>query len=1102
MAFSNRDRIQRGLELLKTGLVPYAEQRLQTYHGANWLEMVQSHLRDDLEVAGEIVQWDTYALLKVIDRSWNDVFRGTLGKTERSWLNELLAVRNDWAHERPFSSDDAYRALDTAERMLLAISAANIASEVRKLRMDLQRDVYAEQARNRTRYATKLEGQPQPGLKPWREIVYPHCDVQSGNYQKAEFAADLAQVHRGEASSEYQDPKEFYQRTHLTQGLRDLLINALKRLLHNTGDPVIELQTNFGGGKTHSLLALLHLFENLRMASSLIGVDELLTSVNAATLPAKVHTAVFVGTALGADEHSVKPDGTEIRTIWGELAWQLGGKAGYAVVQDADLNRTSPGTESLVKLFKQCSPALIIIDEWVAYIRNVYSTPFFDANLTFAQALTEAATAAPNTLVVASLPKSNEEAGGEGGQVALNTLKHTFNRMQSSWRPASAEESYEIIRRRLFEPLSAQQFADRDAVIRACINLYKQHPNDFPAETKELSYQNKMESCYPIHPELFERLYSDWSSLDKFQQTRGVLRLMASVIHSLWEADDRNLLILPSTLPLDDRSVADSLTYYLEDGWKAVIDKDVDGQAAAPRLIDQDNQTLGRYHASRRVARTIFIGSAPIAQGPNPGIEDRKINLGCVQPGETVATFGDALRRLESKATYLYSDARRYWYSTQPSVIRLAQDRAQQQDQDQIDAEIVEYLKAEADNRKRADFAGIHLYINSGDEIADETEARLVILGPKHSVTKNSAPNLARQAIDQLLEKRGSLPRLFRNSLVFLAPDQGKLAVLEEATQQLLAWKSIHNDNSLNLTRNQTNQAETKFKEAEATCCRLIQATWMWCYFPYQAPEAAGTGKVEIEETKLIGQTDKNTGLAAKVSKKLTSDENLMPEYGSDRLKLDLERYNLWQGKSHIQVKQLVELFATYPYLPRLKNQECLTKAIEKAFGSLICDGFAYASAYSEDINKYLGLVTTGGTAITPSISGFLVKSEIAQAQVEQEQQLTELASSRGTVAKAVGTATTTVKDEGKVYPDQKSEQEVLRRFFASATLNESRVGKEAGNIAEEVIQHLMDITGATVKVKIEIEADFPDGASDQVIRTVTENCKTLKFESYGFESQ
>ncbi|MCA9334364.1 ATP-binding protein, partial [Candidatus Saccharibacteria bacterium] len=415
----------------------------------------------------------------------------------------------------------------------------------------LMRNIFQEEARNKTRYAPKTEGVPQAGLKPWREVVTPHQDVQSGNYQKAEFAADLAQVHRGDASSEYQDPKEFFQRTHLTAGLSDLLTNALKRLGQNEGDPVVELQTSFGGGKTHSMLALYHMV-GVKNPADLPGVDTLLDTVKLSPPSQKVHRAVLVGTALSPGQSRTKSDGTKLNTLWGELAWQLGdsvgkGKEAYAMLAEADESGVSPGSEELVALFKAYSPAIILIDEWVAYIRHTYNTRnvlvggSFETNTTFAQALTEAVKSSPNTLLVASLPSSKIEVGGEGGEHALETLKHTFKRVQSSWRPANAEESYEIIRRRLFEPLSGQDFAHRDAVVDAFSKLYKDNANEFPQGCKDAPYKHKLENCYPIHPELFERLYADWSTLPKFQQTRGVLRLMASVIHALWEAGDKSL---------------------------------------------------------------------------------------------------------------------------------------------------------------------------------------------------------------------------------------------------------------------------------------------------------------------------------------------------------------------------------------------------------------------------------------------------------------------------------------------------------------------------------------------------------------------------------
>src|SRR5436309_6557977 len=206
----------------------------------------------------------------------------------------------------------------------------------------------------------------------------------------------------------------------------------------------------------------------------------------------------------------------------------------------------------------------------------------FDTQFTFAQAISESAKAAKKTLLVVSVPSSDNEIGGEWGQRALDRLKNAIGRVESSWRPASPDEGFEIVRRRLFQTLTNETAMQRDAVARAFSELYGSQQQEFPPECREADYERRVKMAYPIHPELFDRLYNDWSTLDKFQRTRGVLRLMAAVIHSLWERQDSNLLILPGNVPVDDPIVQFELTRYLEDQWVPVLEKDVDGANALP----------------------------------------------------------------------------------------------------------------------------------------------------------------------------------------------------------------------------------------------------------------------------------------------------------------------------------------------------------------------------------------------------------------------------------------------------------------------------------------------------------------------------------------
>ncbi len=411
MAITNHERVGKALDLLKAGLAPFVEREFKARHGDDWAVQVRAML-DDTRLGdgkGDALQ-DVVVVLVVMDRSWGNIFRRILGKAERSLVNELIDVRNRWAHQEPFSGDDADRALDSAERLLTAVSAPQ-ADEVRKVKMELRRTIFDEQVRSdrRRNAGTAIESATASTLKPWREVVTPHRDVASGRYQQAEFAADLWQVHMGEGTDEYKHPVEFFRRTYLTESLQRLLVGAVQRLAGQGGDPVVQLQTNFGGGKTHSMLALYHLFSGTA-PSELLGIDRVMQDAGAKTLPT-IRRVVLVGNKISPGNPVTKPDGTVVRTLWGELAWQLGGKKAFQRLRADDEKATSPG-DVLRELFNTYGPCLILIDEWVAYARQLHDQSdlpagTFETQFTFAQTLTEAAKAAQHCLLVISLPASD-----------------------------------------------------------------------------------------------------------------------------------------------------------------------------------------------------------------------------------------------------------------------------------------------------------------------------------------------------------------------------------------------------------------------------------------------------------------------------------------------------------------------------------------------------------------------------------------------------------------------------------------------------------------------------------------------------------------------
>src|SRR3989442_9964069 len=258
MAITNHERVGKALELVKTGLAPFVEREFKSLYKERALAEAQRFMTSErLDANRPFSAWDAAVLLRLMWDSWNEVFRRTLGHAERTLVSELRDVRNRWAHQEPFSGDDADRALDSAERLLTAVSAAQ-ADDVRKVKMELRRTIFDEQARSERRRgaSTAIESAAAGNLKPWREVVTPHRDVASGRYQQAEFAADLWQEHLGEGTDEYRNPAELFRRTYLTESLKRLLVGAVQRLPGQGGDPGVQLPTNPGEGEAHQKLSL------------------------------------------------------------------------------------------------------------------------------------------------------------------------------------------------------------------------------------------------------------------------------------------------------------------------------------------------------------------------------------------------------------------------------------------------------------------------------------------------------------------------------------------------------------------------------------------------------------------------------------------------------------------------------------------------------------------------------------------------------------------------------------------------------------------------------------------------------------------------------
>lgn len=947
-------------------------------------------------------------------------------------------------------------------------------------------------------------------MKPWREIAEPHLDVREGKFLQAEFAADLSRVHAGTASEEYQNPVLFFQRTFITEGMRLLLDSVVKRLVGNGGDPVIQLQTAFGGGKTHTMLAVYHLAKGVAPASELQGVPLLLDAAGVTELP-KARIAVLDGVELlsMASRPRVHQGGT-VHTLWGELAWQLGGEAAYQHVKEADQSGTAPGKKELADMLAACAPCVILMDELVRYVSQfeegkTLSGGTYDTQLSFVQALTEALKAVSTAVLLASLPFSDREAGSQQGVKALRALEHYFGRVQALWKPVATEEAFEIVRRRLFTSINDK--LAMEGVCRAFADYYTTHRDDFPQETQDSKYLERLIHAYPIHPEVFDRLYEDWSTLDNFQRTRGVLKFMAKVIHRLWKDGNNEPLIMPGSVPLMDADTRNEAIYYLPQGWDPVIERDVDGERSETWEIENKDTRLGSVQACRRTARAIFLGSAPSTSNQLVrGLELERVLLGVAQPGQQLSLYKDALRRLGDRLHYLNHAKNRFWLDTRPNLRREMEERKRRfQDKEDVFPTVRDRVQR---SFASGVFGGIHIFTSSGD-VPDDWALRLVVLPPDAAFSKSGQS----QAIDratEILKKRGEQPRFKQNRLIFLAADYDSVSRLKDHVRSYLAWRSIvgdYRDNRIVLDNLMAKQAQASLEQAEETVRRMIRETYKWLLAPVQeARPGKGLSDLLWERFPL------NPGAqnwSQEVERVLKENELLISEWAPIHLAKVLKDW-FWKDEvKDVSALNVWQQSCQQLYLPRLKDDTVFQNAMAAGAGSREFFGFAQG----KEGDRYVGFVYDKRTSPIMDSSLLLIEPLTAAAYAETLRVVEEESRAKASITDARRGITTVLSGGSSTFPHLKdsgtggsqakggiSGQCAKKQFYGSIDLDPILAKKQFADLVDEVVQQFTMRSGVRVTIAVEISAESPTGFDEGLQRAVKENCSVLKFRNAEFE--
>lgn len=1082
----NHSDIGRALNhVLRPMLAAFVQKKLARHFGTDswWqrgvLDVLYPEQKRFLPAAGTYEELtdalDMQLCILLIDIHWREIFSVGLSRNYFHYVKELKGIRNAWAHE-PDSFDDAatVRALDT-----MALISEQFDAET------------TEQLR--AMWNAKLNRQPEPvevvkpvqepllitsNLKSWRDVIEPHTDVAQGRYKQAEFAADLAQVVRGEGSSEYVNPVEFFSRTYLTSGLKNLLVETLRRLTSGDGEPVIQLKTSFGGGKTHSLLALYHLFGGKIQAVQSSAVREILNAAQVEFLP-KVHTAVIVGTWTNPLKS----------TLWGEIAEQLARSTGkpelYELIRENDEKKTAPGVETLREIFNAASPCLILIDEVVAYGRKLQQGEIdggtFGNLLSFIQELTEAAKASKNSAVVVSIPESDAEVGDELGRQVLKQVEHYFGRIEFVWESATPVEGYEIVRRRLFKTCNDNQA--REETCSAFFSMYINNANDFPNESRQNNYREKLLACYPIHPKLFDYLYDKWTSLEGFQKTRGVLRLMANVIHFLWSQNDQSALIMPGNVPLNFAPVRAELAKYFKGNWDAIINSEVDGDESKPYELDGNNPRFGRLNAARKISRTIFMGTAPGSRrNEMSGIEESEIRLGTIQPQDldSIAVFNDALTKLKANLYYLYSQNTRLWFGVNPTLRKLVDDKLEQFSDDDIEYTIEQRLRM----WRKSSWSAVLFCPKTSADVVDEQNARLVILAPKYAFNDRQPSNPALTFAENILNTRGTVPRKHKNTLLFLAADSDKLSVLKKTVREFKAWSEVIDEaDQLNLDRVQLVDAKSNRESAKKDFAMKISQAYCQLFTPDNFGESDMTTLkwffAEIDCT--------NEDNISATAEKFSSNEKLLQSLGHEKLKNLLDKF-IWRERDAVKLNQLWEYFTTYYYMPRLTDKSVLLETVRKGVAEK-----TFALSDDEDLTHELKFGDISLREI--SIESFIVKSFVAQNLLDEKNKHDNSNKVSGKVSLE--------SDEFNTSPVEHREEtkQPAKHFSMDVELDKTRLSKSFNAYIDEVASYLMHLPNISVSIRLAINISAPEGIPEDLKEVISENCHTLKVRNFYFEN-
>ncbi len=926
---SQKDNLYKAFGLFIEGFRPYIVSLLQNEKGDKWpaaffdsLYPVQRETWNMGIKAGSSPETlIDYLYLKSFALKYKELLKTDFGKDINKLptrLDIIYEVRNKLAHFKDINTDE------------FAETFIQMKSIARSLKMNELEQVLAELQEPNTAAPPKAVQKATAGdLQPWFSVVSPHMDIKQGRLDESIFAANLAEVALGNGREIYNNPVVFFSKTFFTAGLKSIAKTVIKGLngKEDAENRVMSLQTGFGGGKTHTLISLYHICKWGKQAAQSQSVQELLQYTGVPEFDT-AHIAVFTNTTNDAANGRTTKEGIHIQTIWGELAYQLGGPAAYDLVKKNDEQLIAPAG-IFKKVLERTKPALILIDELADYCvkasaRKTGNSSLADQTISFMQELTEAVAGTNHCVAVVTLPASPQEVGNTPeAQAILNSLQKRVSRVGADTQPVADEEIYQVIRRRLFEEVGDP--AQIEAVASKYLETYQEYRTGLPANAHKSAYKQKIVNSYPFHPELIDIFRVRWASHHDFQRTRGVLRLLASIVSDLWKRQQSlpgpNLLIHSGQVNLSN---LDALTGQIKrlygNGYDAVISADVSGSSSNAFKIDSEKKEYGNWHLTESIATVILLNSFG-SDGANKGVSVPDIKLQLLLPGGfNHNNIDGALTGLEAAAYYLYytqsgGQGKRYWFHTKPNInILINQAKADIKNAD-IEAEVIKRIKDKENNIQL-----FRVLIDPSEDIPEQQKPTLIILSPKYAASPDGINGNTKTLIEKIATKKGSSERIYRNTILFLVCSELAAGKLQSDIREGLACQKINMEYSSQLEKDQKEDIRRRMEESARQAVASLAVAYA-IVAKYSAKN--GIEKLVLKQFKDSLDTQINNNILPA----LKEEEWLLDSVGLSTLR---NHHLLPTPEQSIKTKEVYEAFLRFDDKPMITGPKAVSDSLLK----------------------------------------------------------------------------------------------------------------------------------------------------------------------------